>query len=76
MQKDAEQFFALLDVNHDGEIDPDEITRYENVVVPEIRAAILAWPRSKLPRVKAAATTAVVVTIAAVVEEVSSGAAT
>jgi hypothetical protein len=36
MQKDAERFFALLDVNHDGEIDPDEITRYETVVAPEI----------------------------------------
>jgi hypothetical protein len=36
MQKDAERFFAALDVNHDGEIDPDEITRYENVVAPEI----------------------------------------
>ena len=37
MQQDAERFFALLDVNHDGEIDPDEITRYEEVVAPEIR---------------------------------------
>ncbi|HEV2596382.1 MAG TPA: hypothetical protein VGU01_14410 [Sphingomicrobium sp.] len=37
MQQDAERFFALLDVNHDGEIDPDEITRYENVVAPEVR---------------------------------------
>lgn len=36
MQADADRFFALLDVNHDGEIDPDEITRYENVVAPEI----------------------------------------
>src|SRR5579884_3742080 len=38
MQADAERFFALLDVNHDGEIDPDEITRYEDVVAPETRA--------------------------------------
>jgi hypothetical protein len=38
MQQDAERFFALLDVNHDGEIDPDEITRYEEVVAPEIRS--------------------------------------
>jgi len=36
MQADADRFFALLDINHDGEIDPDEITRYENVVAPEI----------------------------------------
>jgi Ca2+-binding EF-hand superfamily protein len=37
MIKDAERFFAVLDVNHDGEIDPDEIARYEEVVAPEIR---------------------------------------
>jgi hypothetical protein len=36
MQQDADRFFALLDVNHDGEIDPDEITHYETVVAPEI----------------------------------------
>lgn len=35
MQADADRFFALLDVSHDGEIDPDEITRYENVIAPE-----------------------------------------
>jgi Ca2+-binding EF-hand superfamily protein len=38
MTKDAERFFAVLDVNHDGEIDPDEIARYEEVVAPEIRS--------------------------------------
>jgi len=38
MQKDAERFFAELDLNHDGEIDPDEITHYEEVVAPEIRS--------------------------------------
>jgi hypothetical protein len=37
MQKDAELFFARLDVNHDGEIDPDEITHYEEAVAPEVR---------------------------------------
>jgi hypothetical protein len=36
MQLDAARFFALLDLNHDGEIDPDEITHYENAVAPEI----------------------------------------
>lgn len=36
MQQDAERFFALLDVNHDGEIDPDEVARYEKVVAPEV----------------------------------------
>ena len=43
MQKDAERFFALLDINHDGEIDPDEITRYETVVAPEISTAHLGF---------------------------------
>ena len=28
MQKDAERFFGMLDVNHDGEIDPDEIAEF------------------------------------------------
>ena len=36
MQADAERFFATLDVGHDGEIDPDDITRYEQVVAPEV----------------------------------------
>jgi len=38
MQKDAERFFAKLDEGHDGEIDPDDITRYENVIAPEIQS--------------------------------------
>ena len=29
MQQDADRFFAVLDENHDGEIDPDEISHYE-----------------------------------------------
>lgn len=37
MQQDAERFFAALDSNHDGEIDPDEVGHYENVVAPEIQ---------------------------------------
>jgi hypothetical protein len=36
MQADAERFFATLDVTHDGEIDPEDITRYETVVAPEV----------------------------------------
>jgi Ca2+-binding EF-hand superfamily protein len=34
MQTDADRFFGLLDINHDGEIDPDEITHYEQVIAP------------------------------------------
>jgi hypothetical protein len=34
---DAERFFAVLDRNKDGEIDPDDIEYYETVLAPEIR---------------------------------------
>jgi len=39
MEADAARFFATLDVNHDGEIDPDEIDRYENAVAPEVETS-------------------------------------
>lgn len=44
MQADAERLFATLDTNHDGEIDPDEITRYENVIAPGMRMSLLDLP--------------------------------
>jgi hypothetical protein len=34
---DAARFFATLDTNHDGEIDPQEVIVYERDVAPEIR---------------------------------------
>ena len=37
MEADAARFFAMLDQRKDGEIDPDDIERYENVIAPEIR---------------------------------------
>lgn len=37
MQADADRFFAKLDVNHDGEIDPEELIQYEWDVAPEIQ---------------------------------------
>jgi Ca2+-binding EF-hand superfamily protein len=37
MQADADRFFAKLDTNHDGEIDPDELVQYEWEVAPEIQ---------------------------------------
>jgi Ca2+-binding EF-hand superfamily protein len=37
MAADADRFFRTLDVNRDGEIDPDEIARYETVIAPEVR---------------------------------------
>ncbi len=36
MQADADRFFTTLDVGHDGEIDPDDISRYESTVAPEV----------------------------------------
>ena len=36
-QHDAMRFFAVLDRSKDGEIDPDDIAFYENILVPEIR---------------------------------------
>ncbi|WBY07391.1 hypothetical protein PIB19_18840 [Sphingomonas sp. 7/4-4] len=39
MIADAARFFALLDVRKDGEIDPDDVERYETVLAPEIRTS-------------------------------------
>ena len=36
-EKDASRWFAVLDREHDGEIDPDDIDYYETVLAPEIR---------------------------------------
>ena len=41
-QADAARFFATLDVNHDGEIAPDEIIRYETEIAPEVQTGIRA----------------------------------
>jgi len=38
-QHDAARFFGVLDRGKDGEIDPEDIAYYENVLVPEIRVA-------------------------------------
>ena len=40
MQADAARFYATLDVNHDGEIDPEELARYENEVAPEVQVGM------------------------------------
>jgi hypothetical protein len=37
MQADARRFFATLDGNHDGEIDPDELANYEYEIAPDIQ---------------------------------------
>lgn len=37
MRKDADRFYATLDMDRDGEIAPVELTRYETEVAPEIQ---------------------------------------
>ena len=37
IQADAERFFTVLDTDHNGEIDPDELAHYEWQVAPEIQ---------------------------------------
>ncbi|MGE5723370.1 MAG: EF-hand domain-containing protein [Sphingomonadales bacterium] len=37
LKQDADRFFRALDVKGDGEIDPQDVNRYENVIAPEIR---------------------------------------
>jgi hypothetical protein len=39
---DFRRFFATLDTNHDGEIAPDEVTRYETEILPEIASGVVA----------------------------------
>lgn len=45
---DAERFFARIDLNHDGQIDPDEMVQYEWEFAPEIQV------NAKLQRARAA----------------------
>lgn len=40
MAADAERFFKILDVDQDGEIGPDEITRYETEIAPQVRVRV------------------------------------
>ena len=37
MRGDADRFFAKLDADHDGEIDPDELATYEYDIAPDIQ---------------------------------------
>lgn len=38
MVADAARFFSVLDRHGDGEIDPDDMTYYEGVIAPQLRA--------------------------------------
>jgi Ca2+-binding EF-hand superfamily protein len=46
MQADAERFFATLDTDHDGEVEPAELVQYEWEVAPEIQIGS-RWRRSR-----------------------------
>jgi len=37
LQADAERFFATLDLDHNGELDPEEIANYEYEIAPDIQ---------------------------------------
>src|ERR1044072_8392167 len=37
MQADADRFFTRLDTNHDGQVDPSEITAYEWEIAPDVQ---------------------------------------
>ena len=37
LEADAERFFSMLDTNHDGQIDPDELANYEYEIAPDIQ---------------------------------------
>lgn len=50
MQADAARFYATLDVNHDGEIDPEELARYENQVAPEVQVGMQMHDRGGFGR--------------------------
>lgn len=52
MQSDAERFFATLDSDHDGEIDPDELATYEYEIAPDIQVLSRSMPAPGEPRPK------------------------
>jgi hypothetical protein len=40
MRDDAARFFAMLDIGHDHEIDPNDVHHYENAIAPEIQMGV------------------------------------
>jgi Ca2+-binding EF-hand superfamily protein len=45
LQRDSARFFRSLDVHHDGEIDPEDIDRYENEIAPQVQVAAMSQSR-------------------------------
>ncbi|HEX5183758.1 MAG TPA: EF-hand domain-containing protein [Allosphingosinicella sp.] len=50
MQADAARFFETLDTDHDGEIDPTEIARYETEIAPEVQVGTQMGERARAGR--------------------------
>jgi Ca2+-binding EF-hand superfamily protein len=44
---DAERFFQTLDRSHDGEIDPDDVSYYEEKIVPQLRLDPVTYTTSE-----------------------------
>ena len=52
-QADAARFFGTLDGNSDGEIAPDETSRYETQIAPEVQAGVgMAIARNNRRRIR------------------------
>jgi hypothetical protein len=49
MVLDADRFFAVLDLDHNGVIDPEEIENYEQVIAPEVRGEPLELQQQPKP---------------------------
>ena len=51
MKADAERFFATLDLDHNGELDPEEIANYEYEIAPDVQvmSRTRAAPGTSLP---------------------------
>ena len=52
MRRDAARFFALLETDKDGEIDPPEMTRYESEIAPEIQLGRGPMTRREIVRMR------------------------
>ncbi|HEY1606347.1 MAG TPA: EF-hand domain-containing protein [Allosphingosinicella sp.] len=50
MQADAARFFETLDSDHDGEIDPTELARYETEIAPEVQVGTQMGERARAGR--------------------------
>jgi hypothetical protein len=49
MQADADRFFAMLDADHNGEIEPDELAHYEYEIAPDIQVMAKTRPNPHDP---------------------------